>query len=59
MRHGAPPPPPRSVPGTLLNTEETTMLHVHLYRARRRHQALAEAIDEETRRLAPNAERLA
>ena len=35
------------------------MLHIHLYRARRRHQALAEAIDEETRRLAPNAERLA
>lgn len=35
------------------------MLHIRLYRARRRHQALAEAIEEETRRLAPNAERLA
>ena len=35
------------------------MLHSHLDRARRRHPALAEAIDEEPRRLAPNAERLA
>lgn len=35
------------------------MLHIQLYRARRRHQALAEAIDEEAGRLAPNAERLA
>lgn len=35
------------------------MLHIRLYRARRRHLALAEAIEDETRRLAPNAERLA
>lgn len=34
------------------------MFHIQLYRARRRHAALAEAISDEVRRLAPDQQKL-
>lgn len=34
------------------------MLHIQLYRARRRHEALAQAVSDETRRPRPDEHRL-
>jgi hypothetical protein len=47
------------VPGTLLSSEETAVLHIQLYRARKRYRDMVSAIADEAARRLPNAERLA
>ena len=60
MRDGAPHPlPAPPVPGTLLFSEETTALHIHLYRARKRYRELVAAVADEAARRLPDARLLA